>query len=185
MVRLAAVAVSAFLSLALADKSSAQTGGPIGIETIVATLPSGGTFEQFYPNVFDLQHPKRLTFQGAIINGSTFAPTTVYFWFDWRDPRLQPPNDLFTSTPLQIPLGPGQSINPGGPTGPPPFEFIIPFCPPQVSIHIENNGQAQPLIIEGTFIHECIPEPATAGLAACGLALVAGAAHRRRDRRAV
>ena len=176
---------SALVAVALLTSiAEAQTGGTIGIEPIVTSIPPGGTFEQFYPNVFDLDHPKRLSFEGSIGNGSTSAPALVYFWSVWLAPRVPPPKDVFASPPLQIPLQPGQVITFGSTSGTPPLEFLIPFCPPQVSIHIENRGQTGPVFVEGLFIHEClIPEPATGGLAAITAAGLAVVLRTRRSRR--
>jgi MYXO-CTERM domain-containing protein len=156
----------------------------IGIEPIVATLPPlppDNVFERFYPNVFDPLHPKKFTFTGTVINGSQTAPAFVDLWFDWIDPSDPPPPPVRTSPVFPIDVPPGGTVPVGLPGGPPPIMFTIPFCPPQVSIHIQNNGPGGPVIIEGTFVHECIPEPSTVALGGLALLGLATAGWRRRQ----
>jgi MYXO-CTERM domain-containing protein len=179
-----------FVMLALAACALLRTAAAgqvpmIGIEPIAATLtatPPTNVFERFYPNVFDLEHPKRLTFQGAISNADANLSAFVDLWFDWIDPRDPVGTPPHTSPVIPIDLAPLTSVPFGLPGGPPAITFMIPFCPPQVSIHIQNNGPGAPVVIEGQFIHECIPEPSTfalAGLAGLGLAVTG---RRRRAR---
>lgn len=174
--RTAAVAVC----LLLASTSLAQ--GPMTSTELITALLSGvapgNVFEQFYPNVFDLDHPKKLTFQGFIGNQSATQPAFVDLWFDWIDPRI--PGETQTSPVIPIDLDPLSTVPFGLPGGPPAIMFTIPFCPPQVSIHIQNNGPGQLVVVEGQFIHECIPEPGTIALASFALGAIAFAGRRRR-----
>jgi hypothetical protein len=154
----------------------------VGIEPIVATLPATppeNVFERFYPNVFDPVHPKKFTFMGAVTNGSATAPAFVDLWFDWIDPAMPTPPKTSPIFPIDLP--PGGTVPIGLPGGPPAIMYTIPFCPPQVSIHIQNNGPGQPVIIEGTFIHECIPEPGTATLGGLALLGLTSVVRRRRQ----
>jgi hypothetical protein len=143
----------------------------IGIELIGPfILPSGGVFEQFYSNEFDLNHPKKLTFQGSFINQDPINEfASIQYWFDWIDA-----NGVPHTSPLEgVVLGPGGSAF-AMPT------FTISYCPPEVSLHIEN-GQGAPVFVQGTFIHECIvPEPGTVALS--GLATIGLVAFGRRRR---
>jgi hypothetical protein len=177
-VGLSAIAIGLFLILSC----PALAQGPmVGIEPIAAILPAtppDNVFERFYPNVFDPVHPKKFTFTGTVTNGSTSAPAFVDLWFDWIDPTMPTPPKTSPVFPIDVP--PGGTVPIGLPGGPPPIMFTIPFCPQQVSIHIQNNGPGQPVVIEGTFIHECIPEPATATLGALATLSVATMVRRRR-----
>jgi hypothetical protein len=137
----------------------------IQIEPISALLgPPGSpdsTFEQFYPNEFDIVHQKLLTFSGTLQNLSTFQPAFVDLSFDWIDPINFPTPTTQFSQVFPINLAPGQLLTIPATN---PITFTIPFCPPEVSIHIQNNGPGFPVAIEGTFTHEClrppVPEPA-------------------------
>ena len=112
-ISLAALAAGALLPLAMQSASHAQT---IGIETVVATLAPtapNNVFEQFYPNMFDLQFKKKFTFQGLIQNLSTQAPTNVDLWFDWFDPRI--PGQSQISPIFPITLAPAKLITTAAP----------------------------------------------------------------------
>ena len=177
MVRLAALAVSAVLIAN--ERASAQF--PPDVEQIVATLsatPPGNVFEQFYPD-HNLPAPyfKVFSFFGSVTNASTQQPAFVDLWFDWIDPSDPSGTPPRTSGIFPIDLAPG-AVRTIPPTA--PITFTLPFCPPQVSIHIQNNGPGQPVIVNGTFIHECrIPEPGTATLVGLCVAGLGGAARRR------
>lgn len=135
----------------------------IGVEPIALSLQPGQVFEQFFPNEFDPFHPKKLTFNGILqIVDQPNMPADVEIWFDWFDltgmPVISPPEHYI--------------IDPFVPPLPIMQMFTIPFCPQQVSLHIQNNGPGGPVIVEGIFTHECIPEPSTmllGSLAAVGL----------------
>jgi hypothetical protein len=175
---LSIIAIGLFLFLS----GAALAQGPmVGIEPITAILPAtppGNVFERFYPNVFDPVHPKKFTFTGTVANGSATAPAFVDLWFDWIDPAMPTPPKTSPVFPIDLP--PGGTVPIGLPGGPPPIMFTIPFCPPQVSIHIQNNGPGEPVIVEGTFIHECIPEPGASTLGALATLGMATVARRRR-----
>ena len=180
--RLGAFAAGGLLSLALISAAHAQTGhGQPVIEPIVATLgalPPGNVFEAFYPNEFDLTLKKRVSFVGAFTNANIQQPAFVDVWFDWIDPRDPAGTPPHTTGIFPVDLAPGQVKTFLAAA---PITTLLPFCPPQVSIHIQNNGPGQPVIVDGTFIHQClIPEPATLGLAGlCSLGLVALRRKRR------
>lgn len=139
-----------------------------------------------FPNKFDLDHPKELSFTGTM----QFAPdhvgpfnATVGVTFDWYDPRPDPSTGgpvgwVNSDPPYAINLsGPGPVTVVVPPDGGP---FIIDFCPPQVSIEfffIEALPGAH-VLFNGDFTHTCVPEPA-ATAAAFGVALAGFALWRR------
>jgi len=164
----------------IAEQARCQT---IGVEPIVATLgatPPGNVFEQFYPNEFDLTHPKRFTFTGTFTNANLQQPAFVDLWFDWIDPRDPAGTPPRTTGVFPIDLAAGEAKTYGGRLGLPAITTTIPFCPPQVSIHIQNNGPGGPVIVDGVFTHEClIPEPGALLLGTIGLAGLIGVWRRR------
>jgi hypothetical protein len=124
---------------------------PIGPITLGPVPGPGNEFVAFYPNEVDPDHPKILTWEGILRNLGTL-PTQVDLFFDW----LNPSSGQIEFGPIaMIPLGPGGTFSD-------PITYTIPYCPPEVSIHINNAGQS-PVFVQGTFTHECLhgelPEP--------------------------
>jgi len=142
---------------------------PIGPIVLQPVPGPGNEFEAFFPNEFDTIHNKELKFEGVLQNLGP-AGTRVDLFFDWLNP--------FTG---QVEFGPlahitingGETQTYGGPTA---ITYTIPYCPPQVSIHIANVSTGGPVFVQGTFSHEClnetVPEPAML-LIAPALALMA------------
>lgn len=147
----------------------------LGQGPVSETVPVDGVvgpglppIEIFRPNHFDPFHPKKLKFEGfaALTQpGVTGELMVVFDWLGTAGPEFSPP--------ILIPVIPSPT---GGPT-PVMAMFEIPFCPQQVSLHID--GQPVPMEIHGTFTHEClIPEPSSMALLTVGG--LACAAFRRR-----
>lgn len=139
------------------------------------TLVPGQPVDLFYPNAIPPHHThKILQFIGTARLLDPAAPPTV--------------NGLLEITFDYIDLATGGMIFIPAPGSPFPVfggglvttiatpEVMLPFCPQQVSIHFE--AVELPMIVEGVFRHECVPEPATIGLLALGA--VAGAIRKRR-----
>ena len=176
------VAYVCVIVLLITNISKAQTPPASGTEQISATVFFGQPFEEFYPNLFDLQHEKLLRFEGAIFNESP-EDQQVDFWFDWLDPN----NGPRTGPVIMISLGPGEAAFFGDEapiTNPdPPLELILPFCPEQVSVHFSVAGGSEsggPIVVDGVFTHIClIPEPSTFALAGMSLIGLLGSARRR------
>lgn len=140
-----------------------------------------------FPNKFDLEHPKELSFTGTMqfTPGTPVPPdgAVVGVTFDWFDPRPDPvtgdPVGWVNSAPYAVNL-----------SGPDPVtvtipddgsSYVIDFCPPQVSIEFFFLMDAPPgthVSFTGDFTHTCIPEPATTA-AAFGMALAGFALWRR------
>ena len=160
------------LTLALLSMSTDQARGQVAssepILVTLSSLPPGNVFENFYPNEFDLARQKRFTFTGSFTNADLQQPAFVDLWFDWTDPRDPAGTPPRTTGIFPIDLAPGQ-VKTYGLGALPAITTTIPICPPQVSIHIQNNGPGQPVVVDGTFTHEClVPEPCAAILAALG-----------------
>lgn len=139
--------------------AAARAQGPmVGVEPIMELLGQGMAVERTFPNQFDLLHAKSLTFEGTIAftDPVNLTPVNVQIWFDWIDPRL--PGQPQTSPPQTYQVG-GQIVSVTQ-------SYFIPFCPPQVSLHLQHDGPGQTAIrVQGTFIHEClVPEPGAAAL---------------------
>lgn len=154
------------LALAGTFPSSVLRAQVLGIESIgPLTVVPGQGVDLWFPNVFDLQHQKRLYFEGSAVPLSTGSPPLNPLWvgFDWRDPA-----GGIQTTPL-IPFQPGGIY----------LEDVLDFCPAEVSIHFSTEESAG-YLVQGAFVHECIvPEPHEYALMA-GFGLLGFAAWRRR-----
>lgn len=139
---------------------------PIGPVTLIPVVQP---FHGVFPNMPDPFHPKFVYFEGHGVSLIPGQLATVSVSFDWHLDPTDPPGD------------PGQTTTPvdfiipdtGGPIY---LEFLIPICPPWVSIHFETDFDVQ---IQGVFVHQCIPEPAEYGLLAGLGAVLFGLARRR------
>lgn len=144
-----------------------------------------------FDNVFDLRHPKELSFTGTMqfTPGTPIPPdgAVVGVTFDWFDPRPDPsgtgPVGWVNSDPFAVNLfGPDPitvTIPPGG------EPYVIDFCPPQVSIEfffLVDPPIGTHVSFSGDFTHTCVPEPA-ATAAAFGMALAGFALWRRQQAR--
>jgi hypothetical protein len=131
----------------LAPRASAQV---LSLEDIgpILVVP-GQTVDLWFPNVFDPDHPKRLVWEGFTQTTGDPAAGGVTMKFDWLDPLT---GGIVYSPDFPLPPNEGATV-----------EFVIPFCPPQVSIHFESSNPAG-YLVEGVFLHECvIPEPHEVG----------------------
>lgn len=144
-----AVAGAACLCAALiAPRVSAQV---LSTETIgpILIVP-GQTVDLWFPNVYDPDHPKRLVWEGWTQTTGDPAAGGVTLKFDWLDPLT---GGVVYSPEFALPVNQGTAV-----------EFLIPFCPPQVSLHFET-GNPTGFQVQGVFIHECIiPEPHEVGV---------------------
>jgi hypothetical protein len=139
------------------------------INANLSAVAPGNVFEQYYPNAISLNHPKRLSFAGTVTNIDVVDFTTVFLWFDWIDPRdpLGAPPRLSSIFPFDLAPGSSRLFGIGGQ---PAIMSTIDICPPQVSIHIHNNGPGVPVRVIGTFTHECpVPEPSAFAIGAISL----------------
>jgi hypothetical protein len=151
------------MALSVLAVGQAAFAQDIGVEPINTVVDPAHPFGQFYPNVFDPLHPKDLWFVADVFNQS-LDHGVLDVQFDWFDPVL---GQLMLSPVFSVPIEVDQVT-------PVDVHFQIPFCPPEVSLHLST--QQGPMGIEGTFTHVCVPEPGTMalfGLGAVGLGLAA------------
>lgn len=138
--------------------TQAQAGGPvIGIEDIEGVVGPNESIDMWFPNIFDLRHPKLLHFKAEASNDHN-NPAKVGVKFDWLGVDGQVNfSPLFE---LEIP-GAGGIIE---------ARYMIDFCPERVSLHVRTpDGQDTIHKIRGRFVHECmVPEPSSALVAGLG-----------------
>ena len=127
---------------------------PIG----ATTVSSGHPLDIISPNVFDPFHPKELKFTADIQPLSVPPVAPLLLTFDWIDLG----GGVVVTAPIDLtPFVGGGSFT---------IPWTIPFCPQQVSLHLETQDP-QGYLVVGVFTHEClIPEPAEyATIGALGL----------------
>jgi hypothetical protein len=149
---------SVLLSLCVVSACASTNGfgQVVGTEQLDLVVTAEQEFAQFYPNLFDPNHPKELWLTG-FANNVESAANILEVTFDWINQQGQ----IELSPVFLVPLLPG----------PEPTELDvhhhIPFCPQQVSLHLAvETGEVG---IAGEFRHECmVPEPGALSLAAWG-----------------
>jgi hypothetical protein len=160
------------LAMAMAATLTLRAQPIANTEPINGFAGPNGPLELWFPNVFDPAHPKLLTFQGQAwwTGPLTASPESLKLTFDYTDLAGQ---NVYL---------PGWDFLPPGPGSPIVIDVsaLLPFCPPQVSIHFETRDGFG-YEISGTFTHECIPEPVHYGLMA-GLGLLGLVGYRRSRR---
>lgn len=142
--------------------------GPIAAREDVNGLAGpNGPLEMWFPNVFDLNHPKLVKFEGfAWSLNPTGQAQPLELAFDYLDVSGQQ-----VYIPIKSFSGlPGTMITISE-------SYTIPFCPERVSIHFSTEDQYGYQVV-GQFTHECIPEPEQIGLLA-GLGVLGFGAYRR------
>ena len=136
------------------------------------TAVFGQPIDLFFPNhVHALPSVKVLQFTGmAEAGGAPGTAAILGIHFDYIDTNG---NTVIVPLPnfYQEAIQPGAGLVPinAGPV-------VLPYCPPEVSIHFENLTPNTEIVFQGIFDHTCviIPEPATwtlLGLAACTMGM--------------
>lgn len=152
----------ALVGMFAADAIAVAPTGPIaGHEYIDHFVYPGQPVNLFFGNHFDLKHPKDMFFMGDAIAedlGAVGAQQSLVVWFDYFD--IAGTGGFVTSDPVTIPLIPGNNPLPS-------MEWTIPYCPPEVSLHMQVEGPVPgpPVQVRGGFWHICrVPEPGSFAL---------------------
>jgi hypothetical protein len=158
---LAALAVASTLAAPL-------LAGPVaGREDVTGLVGPQAPLEMWFPNVFDLDHPKLVKFEGfAWSLNPTGQARPLELAFDYLDVTGQ-----------QVFISINSFSGPAGTIIPISESYEIPFCPERVSIHFTTQDAIGYQVV-GQFTHQCIPEPAQIGLLA-GLGMMGLGAYRR------
>lgn len=148
--------IIAVLAVAGLVVSASANGAPIGAShPIDGILGPGEQGTLIAENHFDLSHVKHLWFVGRAASLETF-PGRISIQFDWLGP-----NGPVLTDPWFFDL---PSLAAGGAPLEIDLHYEIPFCPPQVSFHVENVGNASVRIL-GVFSHWCLVPDSGLGLA--------------------
>lgn len=147
----------------------------VGVEHINTITTWDMPWEAFFPNDFDLTHPKELHFEGiATVGGDPHIalPATLWVQFDYLTPTL----DVVYSPAWGFPVELTPTLTPVN------VSWTIPFCPQRVSLHFATDTPQGGIVnIAGDFTHVCVPEPGALALVG-GSAMLASAFLRRRFR---
>jgi hypothetical protein len=139
-----------FVALLLTAQARADQDG-IGPITAVFGQP----IDLFFPNhVHPFPSVKVLQFTGmAEASGPPGIPAVLGIHFDYIDTSG---NTVIVPLPnfYQEAVQPGAGLIPinAGPV-------VLPYCPPQVSIHFENLTAGTEILFQGIYDHTCIPIP--------------------------
>jgi hypothetical protein len=163
---------AALLALFVATPVRADFEAPVLVPIHESVVP-GQPINLFFGEVPDPIDHKNLLFEGT---ASTIpgAVGNLEIQFDWFDPNTG--GFVFSPAfPLQVIGGTPTTFS---------IPWEIPFCPPEVSLHLSNVGPVPgvPIQVDGTFTYQCVPEPSTFVL--FGLALASLAGYRLRKRQA-
>jgi len=150
---------AALLALFLATPVRADIEEPVIVPIHEVVFP-GQPINLFFGEVPDDIHVKNLLFEGTA-NITPGAAGLLEIQFDWFDPAV----GGFVFSPafqLQVIGGTPTQIS---------LPWQIPFCPPEVSLHLTNvaNAASLPIQVDGTFTYQCVPEPSSLVMAALGL----------------
>lgn len=142
------------------------------IEPVDVELDPGlSTANYDYANVFDLEHSKVLKLDVNVVVREIVdegAPKLAVK-FDWLD---KDGTTVVWTAPKTYDLkDPGPTVI--------TLEYVIPFCPKKVSLHLELTQGAVFAHLKGTFSHVCVPE--SDAVVPAGILLLAFAAWRRRS----
>lgn len=150
---------AALLALFVATPVRADFEAPVTVPIHETVLP-GQPINLFFGEVPDPVDHKNLLFEGEA-NTILGAVGILEIQFDWFDPNV---GGFVLSPPFQL-----QVI--GGTPTVFSIPWEIPFCPPEVSLHLTNvaNAASVPIQVDGTFTYQCVPEPSSLILAAFGL----------------
>ncbi|MCA9237368.1 MAG: hypothetical protein KDA44_17965 [Planctomycetales bacterium] len=172
------LAATLLVAVGAAKPAAGQIIGiePIGDPLAPLIVVPGQPINMFFPNIADPTHPKKMTFEGTLINDDPLNhDAEFHLWFDWDDAAT---GGISTSPPFIYTLPAGVPEKLGGATAP---MWTIPYCPPRVSIHFEIVGPDGVVAVNGLFTHECIiPEPGSLALAFAACAGLAAFVRPRR-----
>src|SRR5688572_20567094 len=138
---LTVVACSVLTHSASANHTGMEFNVPVN--NIFIGVPAGEEYQQTQTTEVVPNHRKAIGFGAVFGNAESLQPMNFAVWFDWPDPVLPGVTQMSQVQLYNIPAQSSERHEYDS--------FIIPFTPPQFTLHIRNDGPGGPLLFSGAL----------------------------------